>query len=191
MNEDASGSRPPGPRQRPAGRRRSGWLAAALVPAAVGGTFLLAAGCGSTAATPRASHGLPTVQMLDSNATCMRSHGVPDFYWSRSSTSAASTAGNLLKLGPWTAPADPGSARFQAAMKACQHLLPRPQLSAAQQQSMERRLLSQAACLRAHGYPGYPDPSVHADGIMQPPLPSSIDTGSPQFGKAQQTCSGG
>ena len=170
-----------------------GRLAATLIPAAVAGTVLLAAGCGggAPATAPSASHGLPTAQMLDSDASCMRSHGVPDFYWSRSTTSAADLPNNVLKLGPWIAPADPNSAQFQAALKACQHLLPRPQLSAAQQQSIERRLLRQAACMRAHGYPGYPDPSVNSNGIEQPPLSSSIDTNSAHFQAAQTTCNGG
>ncbi len=56
---------------------------------------------------------------------------------------------------------------------------------------MERRLLSQAACMRAHGYPGYPDPSVQAGGIMRPPLPASIDTSSPRFQAAEKGCQGG
>jgi len=169
---------------------RAAGLAGGIVLA---GAALLPAGCGggSPAATPSASRGLPAVQQLDADAKCMRSHGVPDFYWSRSTTSAAALSGDALKLGPWVAPANPGSPRFQAAMKACQHLLPLPRLSAGQQQSIEHRLLRQAACMRAHGFPGYPDPSVQAGGIMQPPLPSSIDTSSPQFEKAQQACNGG
>jgi hypothetical protein len=124
MNEDTGGRRRPG-------GRRLGRRAASLVPAALGraalagaalaGVTLLAAGCGggSPAATPSASHGLPTAAMLDSFASCVRSHGVPDFYFSRSTTSAADTPDNMVKLGPWVAPANPGSAQFQAAAQAC------------------------------------------------------------------------
>ena len=191
MNEDTDGPR------RPGGRRRPGWLAAALaraalVSAALTGAALLAAGCGggSPAVAPSASHGLPTAAMLDSFASCVRSHGVPNFYFSRNTHSGADTPDNLLKIGPWVAPANPSSPQFQAALKACHHLIPRPQLSATQQQALQRRLLKQAACMRARGYPGYPDPSVQSGGgIIQPPLPSSIDTSSPQFQAAQQTCS--
>ncbi len=52
-------------------------------------------------------------------------------------------------------------------------------------------VLRQAACMRAHGYPGYPDPSAQDGGIVQPPLPSSIDTSSVQFQAALQKCNGG
>ena len=166
----------------------------ALAVAALAGATLLAAGCGggSPAAAPSASHGLPTAVMLDSFASCVRSHGVPNFYFSRNTHSGADTPDNLLKVGPWVAPANPSSPQFQAALKACHHLIPRPQLSAAQQQALQRRLLKQAACMRAHGYPGYPDPSVQSGGgIIQPPLPPSIDTSSPQFQAALQACNGG
>jgi hypothetical protein len=159
--------------------------------AALAGPALLAAGCGggSPAAAPSASHGLPTAAVLDSFASCVRSHGVPNFYFSRNTHSAADAPDNLLKIGPWVAPANPSSPQFQAALKACQHLIPRPQLSVAQQQTLERRLLKQAACMQAHGYP---DPSVQSGGgIIQPTLPSSIDTSSPQFQAALQACNGG
>ena len=156
------------------------------------GAALLATGCGggpSSAATG-AGRGLPTVQQLDSFASCVRGHGVPDFYFTHDD--GGNTPDNMLKIGPWAAPANPGSPQFQAALKACQHLIPRPHLSAAQSQSIQRRLLRQAACIRAHGYPGYPDPSVQpGGGIIQPPLPSSIDTSSAQFQAAQQACNGG
>jgi hypothetical protein len=81
MNEDTDGGQQPGRPQRPGGRQRAGRLAAALVPAALAGTILLAACSGSPSAAPAASRGLPTVQMLDSFATCMRSRGVPNFYF--------------------------------------------------------------------------------------------------------------
>jgi hypothetical protein len=45
-----------------------------------------------------------------------------------------------------------------------------------------------AACMRAHGYPDYPDPIVQNGGVEQSPLPSSIDTSSAQFQAAEKTC---
>jgi hypothetical protein len=157
--------------------------------AALALTALLAPACGggSPSAAPSAGHGLPTVQQLDSFASCVRGHGVPNFYFTHDD--GGNTPDNMLKIGPWAAPANPGSPQFQAALKACQHLIPRPQLSAAQSQSLQRRLLRQAACMRAHGYPDYPDPIVANGGIEEKPLPSSIDTSSAQFQAAQQTCS--
>jgi hypothetical protein len=105
MNEDTDGGQRPGRPQRPGGRQRASRLAAALVPAALAGTILLAACGGSPSAAPAASRGLPTVQMLDSFATCMRSRGVPNFYFSRSTTSAADI--------------DTSSPQFLSAQQAC------------------------------------------------------------------------
>ena len=50
-------------------------------------------------------------------------------------------------------------------------------------------LVKFAACMRAHGYPDYPDPVVQNGSVEEQPLPSSIDTSSAQFQAAQQTCS--
>jgi hypothetical protein len=171
------------------GRLRPGRLAAVLA----GAVLLAAAGCGgsSPSSSPGASHGLPSAAMLDSFAACVRGHGVPNFYFSRDRYSGGDTPDNLLKIGPWVAPGNPNSPQFQAALKACNHLLPMRQLSPAQQQSILHRLLKQAACIRAHGFPDYPDPSANSNGIVQPPLPSGIDPSSRQFQAAQQSCSGG
>ena len=160
--------------------------------AALAVTALLATACGggSPSAAPSTGRGLPTVQQLDSFASCVRGHGAPNFYFTHDD--GGNTPDNMLKIGPWAAPANPGSPQFQAVLKACQHLIPRPRLSPAQSQSLQRRLLRQAACLRGHGYPDYLDPSVQpGGGLIQPPLPSSIDTSSPPFQAAQQACSGG
>jgi hypothetical protein len=50
------------------------------------------------------------------------------------------------------------------------------------------QLVKFAACMRAHGYPGYPDPQMQNGQPVEQPLPASIDTSSPQFEAAQQTC---
>jgi hypothetical protein len=56
---------------------------------------------------------------------------------------------------------------------------------------MLRSLIKAAACMRAHGYPGYPDPAVQHGQPCPCALPSAIDTSSPQFQAAQKTCFGG
>jgi hypothetical protein len=121
----------------------------------------------------------------------MRDHGLPNFYFSSANSSPGSDLTNVIKLGQWVAPADPGSPQFQSAQKACRHLLPIPPLTAAQAQKQLRSLDKQAACMRAHGYPDYPDPSAQAGGIVRPDLPSDIDTNSPQFQSALQACNKG
>lgn len=48
-----------------------------------------------------------------------------------------------------------------------------------------------AACMQAHGFPSYPEPDVQNGQLIQKPLPSSIDTSSPQFEAALKACGGG
>jgi hypothetical protein len=192
MNEDTDG------RRRPVGRGRPGWLAAgltraALLSAALAGAALLAAGCGggSPAAAPSAHPGQLTAQTMNVFAQCMRSHGVPDFYFSRTGSTAAAGLTSVIELGQWVAPANPSSPQFQQALKACQHLLPMHLPTAAQLQQQLRREVQAAACMRAHGYPDYPDPSAQDGHMVRPQLPAGIDTSSPQFLAALQTCNGG
>jgi hypothetical protein len=147
-------------------------------------TALLAAACGgSPSAAPSPAPG--NVQQLDVFAACMRGHGVLNFYFSGSrSASDSSTA--LSIMGHYVTGVNPHTAQFSAAMKACKHLLPgggpRP---------MTRQQINQmvkfAACMRAHGYPDYPDPIVRNGGVDQS-LPANIDTNSAQFQAAEKTC---
>ncbi len=44
-----------------------------------------------------------------------------------------------------------------------------------------------AACMRAHGYPTYPDQAVR-NGMIATFDPPGVDTSSPQFQAAQKTC---
>jgi hypothetical protein len=170
--------------------RQPGPLAAVLVPAALAGTMLLATACGggSPAAAPSASTGQLSAAMLDSFASCMRGHGVPDFYFSHTGSTAANRLTSVLQLGDWVAPADITSLQFQAALKSCQHLLPMRPPTAAQLQRQLRQEVQEAACMRAHGYPDYPDPSTQDGHLVRPDLPADIDTGSTQFQAALQKC---
>lgn len=43
----------------------------------------------------------------------------------------------------------------------------------------------------SRGYLAYPDPQFQLGGVVSQPLPSSIDTTSPQFQAAQKTCNTG
>jgi hypothetical protein len=178
------------PAHEPAGpghRRRMGLLAAALAA----GTLLAACGGGSPSATARPGKGPITSQTLDVYAKCMRDHGLPNFYFTSASSTPGSDLTDAIKLGPWVAPADPGSPQFQSAMKACRHLLPIPVPSQAQVQERLRALDRQAACMRSRGYPDYPDPTARSGVIISPGLPADIPTDSPQFQSALQACDNG
>ena len=149
-------------------------------------TALLATACGggSPSATPSASPG--SVRQLDVFAACMRSHGVLNFYFANSpGTSDAQTV--LSIMGHYVPGVNPQTPHFGTAMKACKHLLPGGGPGKMTRQQIND-LVKFAACMRAHGFPDYPDPIVHNGGVGELPLPSDIDTSSAQFQKAQQTC---
>jgi hypothetical protein len=78
--------------------------------------------------------------------------------------------------------------RFQAAARACRHLLPsggRPP-SEAQQERVKEQALRFARCVRAHGVPNFPDPG--GDGRIPDPGTVGIDQGSPKFEAANTAC---
>jgi hypothetical protein len=183
MNDNAGGRRGPGRRSRP---RRAGLLAAT-----VAATALLAAACGGgrSAAAPSASPGGLTAQQVDAFALCVRDHGVAGFYISRAKvSSAADYNGPGLWLGGWVSTAVSPSPVVQSALKACNHVLGRQHGNPTATSAELRSAVKAADCMRAHGYPGYPDPSEQNGQIAEPPLPTSIDTTSPQFQSAAQAC---
>jgi hypothetical protein len=153
--------------------------------AAVAGIAFTAAGCGgSRASAPSAQPGQLTAQKLAVFARCMRGHGQPDFSFTRAPTNSSLS---YIELGPWIAQVNPG-AQLNSALQACSHSLglpkgPPPALTAAQVRSLVR-----AACMRTHGYPDYPDPDIQDGRLVPQALQTSIDTSSPQFQAALQTC---
>ena len=183
MNEDSARSH-----RRQGGPRRAASVAALAV------AVLSAAACsgGQRSSRPVAQPGQVTVQKLDTFAQCMRRHGEPDFYFTRSPSRSSLISSNLtyIKLGKWAAQVTPGP-QLHPALQACGHLLglpgQPPQVAAAQLRSMVKA----AACMRAHGFPAFPDPDVQNGQLIQNPLPASIDTSSPQFQAALQTCHSG
>lgn len=175
MNPDIGGS-----------RHCQAGLQRLVVVAVVTGVAMLAAACSggshTTASTP--SSGQLTAANLAAFAQCIRSHGVPDFYFSKASNSSPDT------MFGYAVPANinPGAPQFQAAYKVCGHLVggrpgPPPAPTAAQL----RGLVKDAACVRAHGYPAFPDPTVQNDTIFFPPL-TGIDPNSAQFQAALRAC---
>jgi hypothetical protein len=87
--------------------------------------------------------------------------------------------------------ANPALPQVQAAMQACQHLLPPGSpASAAVLHQQFLRVLRSSRCMRAHGYPNWPDPRVVNGNVGNPyPAPGSgFDTRSPQFQAAAKTC---
>lgn len=167
-------------------RYRWRWLVS-LTVLATAALLVVACGGGSQPAGSGASPAQGRVQQLDVFAKCMRSHGVLNFYLTPQADNSSSSGTELSIMGYSVPGVNPQTPPFPAAMKACKHLLPGGGPPAMTRQQIDQQVKF-AACMRAHGYPGYPDPVVQNGRIAEQPLPASIDTSSPQFEAAQQTC---
>jgi hypothetical protein len=151
---------------------RAAEAGAALIAAA--GLVLTAAACGGSSAS-HAPHLDPTAVSF---AECMRTNGVSRYPDPDSSGAAKPT---LQQLGV-------SSSRFEAADRACRHLLPNGGRSPnqAEQQQVRATSLRFAQCIRAHGVPHFPDPD--STGRIPDPATAGIDQGSPRFQAANQAC---
>jgi hypothetical protein len=180
ISQTARGAR----RQAPAG----------LLAAALAGAVLLTAGCGGGTANAGASNGPGgvTVQKVDSFAACMRGHGVPNFYLSPKTAEPDPSSSQLVLsiLGYQVTGINPQTQQFQSAMKACRHILGIHPPSQAVQHKQFVQALKQAACMRSHGYPDWPDPQMgpNGQGIMIPAPPGNVNPNSPQVQKAAKAC---
>ena len=166
--------RAPGPRRhRPRYLRLPGARHGVLV-AALAGTALLAS-CGGSAAPVSANQ--TAYQKAVAFSACMRAHGEPGF-------PDPQPNGNLLI----NAQQDHlNGALMNSAQKACQHLMPIKPMTAAQQQKLTARALKFVACMRAHGLPTFPDPTINSQGI-EVQIPSGVAPNSPVLRNAQQAC---
>lgn len=171
------GQEPPWPRR-----------ARAAVAATVIATAALLAACSSHPSSPAyggspsavAAAGSPSAVAF---ANCVRSHGVAAYPDPRSNRgpNGSSMQRFAQELGV-------SVSRLQAALNACADLNPKLHGSASQPLTAqeERDYLRAAACMRSHGF-AIPDPSF-SGGHPSFSLPSSINTASPQFAQALQTC---
>jgi hypothetical protein len=166
---------------------------AAVLGTVLSGTVVLAAACSGGGSHPLgpATPGPNSVQQMDMFAQCMRSHGESDFYFASPQSSSSPSASVLSIMGYRVTGIDPQTAQFASAMKSCKHLLPGGGGQPVTQKQLNSMVKS-AECMRAHGFPDYPDPQRGANGgVEEQPLPSDIDTSSPQFQAAQKACGAG
>ena len=118
-------------------------------------------------------------------SACMRSNGVTN--WPDPTSS-----GGLPKDAVVSALRAVSNSQAEAAQNACRHLLPAGgSLSgkASRPVAVQDRqdYLKAAACLRSHGFPGFPDPTFQNNSV-QTNIPSSINQDSSQFKSAATTC---
>jgi hypothetical protein len=152
---------------------------------------LLAAGCGgggsagvasvassTTAATTATQNGLVAF------SHCMRSNGMPNF------PDPQRFVGGSVKLTIHQFGSN--TPHFQAAMRACDHLLPN-RGSGSQETAQQARTrladeLSFARCMRSHGVVRFPDPTAQGDLSVEMVRAQGIDVHSPTVLRVVQAC---
>jgi hypothetical protein len=143
-----------------------------VIPALVGivALTLLVSACGGSPAGRAAQ---PPVKSALSFAHCMRSHGVPSF-------PDPGPDGNFPSFSAGVSKQISSTANDE-----CEHLLSSGGTATPQQRQQKVVFGVQvAACVRAHGYPDFPDPTH----LGRQTLPPSIDTSSLQFQAVETTC---
>jgi hypothetical protein len=183
-NKPTASTRWAGPR-----RARARWSCRTdLIVGMLLGTIVLASACGGGPATKPpgspanlanpASHALAWVN-------CMRTHGepnMPDIAVNGTNVSVNIQAGSGV---------DPHSPQFTAAFKACRHLLRGEKSGAAGGTTIspadQAAYLKAVACMRAHGYPKFPEPVFQGNNVSFNTT-TPIDTKSPQYQRAANTC---
>jgi hypothetical protein len=144
------------------GRRRwyQAWRTGVL--AVTGGLVLLTAACGGSSGTtnsPSASTASANVTSRLAYVHCVRAHGVPNY----------PDPGSNGQEPPGTKQLFVNNPQFQAASGTCKHLLPNGGLPTQAPQAnalTETGAVKFAGCMRTHGYPTFPDPTI--DSVGQP-----------------------
>jgi hypothetical protein len=171
-----------------------------LFPGALVAALLLAA-CGSS--SPKTGTQDPTAAANSADvafSNCVRTHGVPNFPdltggsggGLRIQQNQTSGSGSSMTVNgvPVSAPA------FQAAQRVCQKYLPKPKpVTATQVSNIRAAALKMAQCMRTHGVPNFPDPTVQTSpgggiGIRITGAGSGFNPNTPAFQKAQTECGG-
>jgi len=145
--------------------------------AALAVAVLLSVACGGLPVPGQASGGAGLASLED-YAKCMRGHGIEDF--PDPVPNSDGQGGSFQTSGGPGSDLNHDDPRFQAADRACQSLLPQPGVPQARQVAAEVKL---AACMRAHGFPDFPDPDS-SGGFDS----SKFDPDSPQLQSAMRAC---
>jgi hypothetical protein len=161
-------------------------LAGLALAACGGSTAPGVASLGSTTTVVHVSHAGGTSQGsgLVEFAHCMRTHGVPNF-----PEPQATANGYSISIGPGSG-VDPTSKPYQSARSDCGKFLPKgPNGKGGQRitESDQTDYLRAVACVRTHGFPGFPDPTFTSNNV-QFHIPPTINQKSSQFQNAVLTC---
>jgi hypothetical protein len=158
-------------------------VAATLLVSACGGAKKppAASGSGNSAATNSA------IKDAYRYSACMRTHGVTNF-----ADPHVDTNGSSVQIAIHIDPAISRSPSFKSAQHACAHIMPGPSNgpTPAQTQAHTDAFLAFAKCMRAHGFPKFPDPD--SQGHLSPAALSAagINLQQPAFKPAAYACAG-
>ncbi|HZP73955.1 MAG TPA: hypothetical protein VFA97_11325 [Gaiellaceae bacterium] len=142
-----------------------------VLASGLAGLVVLGTACGG-GSSPGASAQSPRRSASLAFAACMRSHGVPSFPDPNAQGDFPSFQAGVAKQAS------------VAADERCKHLVPRGSSGSPQQRRQKLDFaLRVARCLRAHGYPTFPDPTASGQSI-----PPGIDAQSRQFERAESGC---
>lgn len=158
------------------------WLALGLVLAACGSSN------NPTTAGPPAASGRSALVKF---SACVRSHGVPGF-----PDPSTSETPNSFGIDGYNFDLPAGlnleSPAYQSAERACEHLITGGSGASHDFNVARARqvALAHAECMRRHGVPNFPDPTVSggAQGITVASGGRGIDPRSPAFQRAQKLC---
>jgi hypothetical protein len=159
--------------------RRTGILGTAV------GLVLLAAACGGSpgaVSSPQASTASANVTSRLAYVHCVRAHGVPNYPDPDSNGQEPPGTKELFVTNP----------QFRVASDTCRHLLPNgghPTQAPQADAMTEAGALRLAGCMRAHGYPSFPDPTI--DSVGQPVFnvqAVGLDPHSPHVLATARTC---
>lgn len=158
------------------------WGAVTLLAAAA--VTLLAAGCGGSSSRSATAVAATTRPGPIAFARCMRSHGFPG--WPDPDRSGLFDKLKLRQLGY-------SVARVRAIEQgACDHLLPDggsgPQETPQQARARFAAMLSFAGCMRARGFPGFPDPTSQGQLTPEMVTGAGIDLHQPALLRAGLAC---
>jgi hypothetical protein len=122
-------------------------------------------------------------------ASCMRSHGVPNF----PDPTSNGSGGMVVRKTPGSTEVNGVTVNgpaFQSAMTACRSYLPNGGQPRPLSEARRKQMLAFSQCMRSHGISSFPDPTFGHNGGASLLIPSSsgIDPNSPTFKTASQAC---
>lgn len=163
-----------------------GVVCLAQILSACGGSSSPGVAAIGTATTPTTAESTATTSASSGRTTqstqalafsrCMRAHGVRNFPDPNGQGSFPPLSQQALGVSKQTS---------LVAQQACSHLLSGGGSATPQQRRQKLAFgVKVAQCLRAHGYPNFPDPT----GLGSQALPPGIDSSSPQFQTIEAAC---